>query len=70
MSDLTLDSAPSNESQIDRQMELIVSKIIDGTVTKKELVQYQELAAMRAKMMSPSVGKPQMKFGWAERKRA
>lgn len=50
----TLDSMSSPEAEIDRILEDLIAKMVAGTATPQEMVKYQELAASRAKLMTPS----------------
>ena len=52
----TAPDAPSSaESTLDRQMEDLIARIVEGIATPVELQRYNELARERVRLMHPEV---------------
>lgn len=47
------DAPASAESTLDRQMEDLISRIVEGVATESELQKYNDLARERVRLMHP-----------------
>ena len=50
----TIETMSSIEADIDRRLHELIANMVAGTATPQEDVEFQELSARRAKLMSPS----------------
>lgn len=44
---------PSREEDFDRELEKLITKIVEGTATSSDLSRYEELSILRSRSMNP-----------------
>ncbi|WP_332654513.1 hypothetical protein [Brevundimonas sp.] len=50
---IAADTPVSPESKLDREMEDLIGKIVDGSATEGEIAHYNELISERRRLMHP-----------------
>jgi hypothetical protein len=56
----------SRASEIDRQLDDLVAKMVEGSASPQEITKYQELLSNRTRLLRPS---PRSRFTTFDRKR-